>query len=142
MWEQLGGEAATADAAMQKLAASPSQAVDLVSRSIKTAKKGKPELARWIRDLDSDDFDERERANASLAEFGEDAADALREALGSRPSAELRRRAEELLKRLKSKAPSPERLRGLRAVELLEWIGTPEARRGRRSRSSGSGTVA
>jgi WD40 repeat protein len=129
LWDQLASDAGTADTAMRTLAASPSQAVDLVGRSLKPAKKGLADVPRWINELDSDDFDERERASANLAELGEDAADALREALANKPSAELRRRAEELLKRLKSKVPSPERLRGLRAVELLEWIGTPEAQR-------------
>jgi WD40 repeat protein len=130
LWERLAGDAEDADEAMRGLAASPARAAELLGRSLKPAEKTGPEqIARLVRDLDSDSFAERERASAALAELGEDAADALRAALDRNPSAEVRRRAEELLERLRDQAQPPERLRGLRAVQVLEWIGTPEARR-------------
>jgi hypothetical protein len=44
------------------------------------------------------------------------------------PSAEARRRVEELLARLKQGEPTGEALRAIRAVEVLEHIGGPEAR--------------
>jgi WD40 repeat protein len=131
LWERLAVDAEKADAAMRELAASPAQATDLLRRSLKPAAAQNAErIARLVRELDSDSFDERERASAGLEELGEDAAEALRAALERKPSPEVRRRAEDLLERQRRKGPSPERLRGLRAVQALEWIGTPEARRG------------
>jgi WD40 repeat protein len=130
LWDRLAGDAEKADEAMRELAASPAQAAELLGRSLKPVGKEQAErIARLVRDLDSDTFAERERASAALEELGEDAAEALRKALDDKPSPEVRRRAEELLGRLRGKAPSPERLRGLRAVQVLEWIGSPEARR-------------
>ena len=47
----------------------------------------------------------------------------------TKPSAEARRRAEEILARLSKAEPTGEALRALRAIEVLEHIGTPEASR-------------
>jgi hypothetical protein len=130
LWERLAGDAADADAALRELAACPEQAAELAGRLLKPAAKDRTErIARLLRQLDSDTFAERERAEASLAELGEDAAEALGAALDGEPSAEVRRRAERLLERLREGPPAPERLRALRAVQLLEWIGSPAARR-------------
>ncbi len=130
LWERLAGDAETADAAMRELAACPTQAADLIGRSLKPVEMGRAELvARLVRDLDADSFAQRERASAALEELGEDAAEALRKALAGEPSPEQRRRAEKLLGRLQARSPAPEQLRELRAVQVLEWAGTPAARR-------------
>ena len=130
LWKRLAGSAAEADAAMRKLAASPAQAADLVRRSLKPVLRDQSErIARLIRDLDSASFAKREQARVALAELGEEATAALRAALKGKPSEEVRRRAEVLLARLKDKGPAPVYLRGLRAIRLLGWLGTPEARR-------------
>jgi len=63
-----------------------------------------------------------------LKELGPRAEPALRTALQAKPSLEQRRHIEELL----AAAPSPptsEELRQLRALIVLERIGTPQARR-------------
>jgi hypothetical protein len=52
----------------------------------------------------------------------------LRETLSGKPSAEVRKRVEELLAGVRQ-VRSPEVLRRLRAVQVLERIGAPEARR-------------
>ena len=83
-------------------------------------------IARWVADLDADEFEVRGKATAALAELEELAEPALRRALADRPSAELRIRVESLLKALAT-GSSPERLRALRAVEVLELLATPEA---------------
>ena len=49
--------------------------------------------------------------------------------LARAPSAEVKRRAEWLLAKLDEGTPSPEAVRDLRAVEVLEAIGTSDARR-------------
>jgi hypothetical protein len=62
-----------------------------------------------------------------LAEAGSDAAGVLRNALANMPSAEMKRRIEDLLDRL-SKGGDPERLRCPRALEVMERIGTSPAK--------------
>jgi hypothetical protein len=69
--------------------------------------------------------------------MGEAAAEALHAVLAGQPSPEAKRRAEELLERLKGKA-SPARLRELRAVQVLEWSGSDEARRVLETLASGA----
>jgi WD40 repeat protein len=129
LWQRLAGDAEKADAAMRELAESQAQAVGLIGRLVKPVEKEDAQrVARLVRNLDSESFSERERASADLEGLGEEAADALSAALEGKPSPEVVRRAGELLDRLKGKGPSPERLRVLRALQVLEWIGTLEAR--------------
>jgi hypothetical protein len=81
-------------------------------------------------DLDTNQFAVRESAKQELEKLGEIAAPACRKALEQKPSVEARRRLEALLEKQSREwqNPSSERLRTLRAVEVLEHIGTPEAR--------------
>ena len=60
--------------------------------------------------------------------LGELAEGALRRLVESKPSVEAGRRAEELLDKLRGGRASGELLRSLRAVEVLEDVGTPQAR--------------
>jgi hypothetical protein len=53
----------------------------------------------------------------------------LREVLSEQPSAEVRRRANALLLKLKSSEVSPELVVAVRTLEVLERAATPEARR-------------
>jgi hypothetical protein len=81
-------------------------------------------LARLIAELDGKRFAVRQRASAELEKLGEVAELALRKALAARPAPEVRRRLEALLHKLR--VP---RQRQARAVEVLEHIGTPAARK-------------
>jgi hypothetical protein len=85
-------------------------------------------IARLVAELDSDQFATRQRAARELEKLADLAEPALRKALAEKPSAEVRRQAEGLLVKLDGPVRSPEVLRGLRAIELLEYIGTSEAR--------------
>ncbi len=76
--------------------------------------------------LDDDDFDTRERAFARLKEHGELALPLLRKALAGSPSPNLKAKLEDLIAR--AQEMTPERLRGVRAVLALEYIGTAAAR--------------
>ena len=78
--------------------------------------------------LDSDDFAVREQATRELETFGRSALPALRKVLREDPSVEVRRRVESLLEQLEQQGHFSEELRALRAVEVLEVIGSPEAR--------------
>ena len=71
----------------------------------------------------------REKAAGELERWGERAVPALRRALVGGPSPEARRQIERLLGRLDGPVTAPEALRAVRAVEVLEQAGTPEARR-------------
>jgi hypothetical protein len=82
-------------------------------------------LKRVLADLDSADFSSREKAGQELADLGEAAEPALREALNGKPSLEVRQRLERLLETLERRT----KLRAVRAVEVLEGVGSPDARR-------------
>jgi WD40 repeat protein len=86
-------------------------------------------LAQLIADLDDAAFETRETASRELVRLGERAEAALRRALTNRPSLEMRRRIEDILSKLEPGPLPPEMLRTLRAVEVLEHVGTPAARR-------------
>src|SRR5262249_60090357 len=78
--------------------------------------------------LDDDDSAAREAATAELAGLGDVAWLALRKAQQGMTSPEQRQRLAYLLEKLGDPAPSPGRLRDARALEVLEQIGTQEAR--------------
>jgi WD40 repeat protein len=130
LWRRLAGDAEAADAAMRELAACPAQTAELLAGSLEPwDRELSRRIADWVRDLDNDDDETRERAGAALTEAGADAEEALHAGLSRAPSPQTRQRIEELLVRLLEQPPSAQRLRYLRAVQLLEWLGTPEARR-------------
>src|SRR5262249_58814508 len=85
-------------------------------------------LAKLIANLDDDRFDVREAATQELRRLGSAAEPALRKALEGKPSAEARRRIGGLLEiRGEEKIPA-EQLRALRAIAVLERIGSPAAK--------------
>ncbi len=86
-------------------------------------------VAELITDLDSKKFEVRQKATVELEKHGDLSAGALRQLLERTPSLELRRRAEQILEKLDGPFTSPDRLRAIRGVEVLEHIGTPEAQR-------------
>jgi WD40 repeat protein len=127
VWEDLAGDATRAYQGMCRLIHSPAQAVTLFAGRVRPAPLIDPaRIARCIADLDDDSFDVRERASLRLAEFGDTAEPALRALLQGSPSAESRKRAEKALAAILAE-PKAEALRVLRAIEILEHIGTPEA---------------
>ena len=90
----------------------------------------KGRLRRWIADLDNRRFAVRQTATRQLEKQGELAESVLRQALEAKPTTEARRRLERLLDRVDSQRrfPSGEHLRLLRALAVLENIGTKQAR--------------
>jgi hypothetical protein len=85
-------------------------------------------VARLVGELNSDRFALRRQASAELEQLGEAAAAALRRAVEEPASIEVRKRAQQILEKIADVGKSPERVRRLRAVEVLERAGTPEAR--------------
>jgi WD40 repeat protein len=95
---------------------------DILQRLVKGAEAKR--IAGLVVQLEKSEFALRQQAQQKLAELGEFAEPALQQALQEKPSLEFRRRAEKLIAQMGST-----RWRLLRAVEVLEVIGTPEARR-------------
>jgi HEAT repeat protein len=85
-------------------------------------------LDQLLADLDSDSFDRREAATRELSR-GVVAESVLEKALANRPSLEMRRRLEAILEDFPDwRTKNPELLRSVRAIWVLQQIGTPEAR--------------
>jgi WD40 repeat protein len=117
--------------AQGRFLAEPGKAVEWLATRVTPVRQPDPSRVKaLIADLDHDDFATRERATADLKEFGPLVAAALCAvvAKSSSSSAEARRRAEDLLREIANGVASPGELRALRAVEVLEWIATKEAR--------------
>jgi hypothetical protein len=133
VWSDLAGsDPIKARRGVWALARSPREALPVLEKSLTPrappaadAKK----LARLIAELDDDLFDVRESATNELEKLGKTVEPALRGALKGTSSAEVRRRVEALLSRLEGRRHSPEHRRLLGSVEVLEQIGTDEARR-------------
>lgn len=131
LWQNLTGvDAVQADRAIWALAADAEQAVLFLRKHLRPVPAVEPaRLSHLLADLDSDQFAVRDKAMHELEELGELAEPELRKVLAGKPSLEARRRAEQLLEKLRGPLPAGERLRSLRAVEVLERAATEQARR-------------
>jgi WD40 repeat protein len=132
LWKDVSGEdAARAWQAVLTLAASPKGAVPFVQKQLKPgAAPDAKQVAKWIADLDSEQFQEREDATEALVRAGKESEAAVKKALENKPSAEAKQRLEFVLSKMNGNlGPNMEDVRATRAVEVLEKIGTPEARK-------------
>lgn len=129
-WDALAqSDGKAAFAAQGRFLAEAGPAVEWLSARVAPAKGPSPaEVKALLADLESDDFATREKATTALKEHGSFVAAALREVAAKSASAEARRRAEGLLQEIETDTLAPGELRAVRAVEVLEWIGTPAAR--------------
>src|SRR5207244_10853107 len=78
-------------------------------------------------DLEHRKFAERDRATRELEESGDGVAVALEKFLATKPSVEARQRAEKILANIRGPA-TDQAAQSLRALEVLEWLGTAKAR--------------
>ncbi len=116
--------------AVWRFVAAPEQALAFLATCLRPAKPSKPvDVARLIDDLDSDQFQVRERASRELKKLGDTVEDALRKARRGNISVEQARRIDQLLATLDEPVFDPEQLRATRAVAILEQIGGPQARK-------------
>lgn len=129
-WADLASEdAGLAFQAIRRLTADPLQALPILQERLKPAVPVDPVLvARLLADLNSDNFRTRHQATQELERLGEEAVPALQKALADKPALETRTRLDQLLHKAQ-RLPPPEAMRGLRAVEALEHIGSADARR-------------
>jgi hypothetical protein len=132
LWDELESpEPARAYRAVWALEAAGDEAVVFLEGRLRPVAGDPARLARLIAELDNDRFAVREEASRELERLGVVAEPALRQALRQAGSAEVRMRLTALLARLGPATPragSADELRLVRAVGVLEHIGTERAR--------------
>jgi RNA polymerase sigma factor (sigma-70 family) len=128
LWDDLAGaDAARAYTAVGKFTAGRGTVAFLADRLRPAVPPDARRLAQMLEGLKSERFAERQKAAAEIEVLGDQAEPALRDLLKGQPTLEVRQRAEQLLVRIAT--PAGERLRALRAVEVLEHLGDAPARR-------------
>lgn len=113
--------------AMAALASTPRKSIKLLERVGPADSITPTDIDRLIKELNDDRFAVRNRAARQLFDLGAMVEARLRKELSQNKTLEARKRIEDVLHRLKL-GPPPEQLRTLRAIELLEYLGTPDAR--------------
>jgi hypothetical protein len=132
-------KSARAYEAIGKLVADPERSLPFLKKHLQAASPADAErLGRLIADLDSEEFRKREAASRELSMLGAAAEPALRTAISRKPTLEMRKRLEALLRDL---ARKQKRLgmAGLRAIQVLECIGTKDAQQGLKDLAEGTG---
>ena len=119
--------------AMVRLAADPAPTVALLEKCLHpVALSPAKQLQQWIADLNSTNFETRDKASVELKKLGPLAEVALKTAIEANPPLEAKRRLEGLVAALVNEEidqPAGDTLRTIRVVHLLEDLGTPQARR-------------
>jgi WD40 repeat protein len=130
LWTDLAdANAAKAFDAIRRLSASGDQAIELIKKRVRPASPPDPKrLTQLLADMEKDRFSVRRKAESELEALGDLAEPALRKALGQNPPLEMHTRLVRLLDKLARHVHTPELLRDLRSVELLELIGSARAR--------------
>jgi RNA polymerase sigma factor (sigma-70 family) len=139
-WADLAGaDARQAYAAVWRLAEAPVASVSFLRQHLRPVTDAEvKEIRQHLKDLDAEAFAVREKAFQQLERLGPAAAADLRQALEKKPSLEARRRIERLLENLDHRPLAGEPLRIVRALAVLEYTGTAEARRLLRELAAGA----
>jgi RNA polymerase sigma factor (sigma-70 family) len=125
LWSDLAADAAKADRAIWTLTLAPEQSVPFLDKRLQPVTAAEPDkVAKLVADLDSDSFPLRSKAAKNLDDLGEGAEAAVRKLMEGKLTLEVRKRLEQFLDKQNTTA-----LRKLRAIDALEHVGTPEARR-------------
>jgi WD40 repeat protein len=129
LWTDLASaEPAPAYRAVARLRSDPKSAVELFRSRLRLVASDVPaNVAALVADLDNPSFAKREAASAAIAKLGQDAIAGLRSALANKPSPELRERATKVLATITREVTTPDDVRRLRAIQILEQIGNAES---------------
>jgi hypothetical protein len=129
-WENLAEQnAATAYDAALSLVQMQDQCVPFFAKRLKPVESpSKEQIVKWIDDLNSNSFAVRAEASAKLTALQDAARPALKKALDGGLPLETRRRVEGLVAPLDTMKYSPALMRGIRSLEVLERIGSKDAR--------------
>jgi dipeptidyl aminopeptidase/acylaminoacyl peptidase len=131
LWTQMVADDETAAyAAMKMCTAHPKEAVEYFrTRIAKALSADEARLTKLITDLDNDDFAIREKATEELLGGDELVLKALRKVLKEKTLAlEAKRRLEQIVDTIENRPASEERRRRQTGLEVLERIGTSEAK--------------
>jgi hypothetical protein len=113
---------------MCALEKAPEQALFLLRRALRPVQKFDGEqMEKFVNDLDNDEFAIRQRAHQGLKKLGELAMPMLRKKLNEKGSIDAQARIRELLDVLTGPVKTAVKLQSLRAVVVLEHIGSLEA---------------
>src|SRR5439155_3174897 len=135
----LSNDGGKAFEAICDLSASPKEAVALLAQHLKPAEAVEPEvIAKLIADLDSDQYKLRQKAHADLLKIGERAVPAIEKALSAQPPLETKTRLETLREKMTTMTLQGDKLQACRAIEVLERIGSPEARQALQALADGA----
>src|SRR6185437_14912718 len=110
---------------MRTLAADPGRALPFFKERLRPPPPiNAQRVALLINDLDNDSYRIRENATRELAAAGAQLEETLRKAVARAPSVEATRRLRHLLASIRDVGMSPENLRVLRTLEILDGLGT------------------
>ncbi len=127
LWKDLlKDDPAVSAAAQEKLAMAGDAVVADVRRDVKPVDAAL--FKKLMKELDDDDFDTRQRAQAKLRERAKSYEAMLRKVLAAKPSLDIYKRLERILAEL-PEGLAGSHLRDVRAVEVLEMIGSPVAKK-------------
>ncbi|OWK37964.1 WD40 repeat domain-containing protein [Fimbriiglobus ruber] len=128
-WDDLTGfDAAGAFAAIQTLARAPDLSLPLIRKKLPPAVPvAETRVRQLVGDLGAPDYPTRARADAALRALGRHATASLKAEYDLATDPERRSRLAAILSSSPRRTPS--QLRVIRAVEAVEWIGTPDAAR-------------
>jgi WD40 repeat protein len=130
LWAELASEdGEAAELAGREMTAAPEAAVAWLAKHLEPARAvDRAMLNRLVEQLDSENQGLRDDATRQLIALDEQARPALEAALMKSQSAEVRKRAAHVLERIDQGTTGPD-ARALRAVEVLEMIGTAAAKK-------------
>ncbi|MFM7149550.1 MAG: hypothetical protein ACKO23_06875, partial [Gemmataceae bacterium] len=128
-WKDLASDdSIIAEKAINEMVSHPSVALPGLKKNLQPVPAvSRDRLSKLIADLDSNEAATRDQAVKELEAIDELAGPALREAMKS-GSAEVKRRVSRLIENLDRKGITGEQARPLRAIEVLEKIGSAECR--------------
>jgi hypothetical protein len=133
LWGDLASsEGARSYAAARLLRADPTRSIPFLRQQLEARQSAVSDgsVQKLIADLDAENFRTRKQAIEELERLGRRVEHALQKALAGSPSAEAKRRLEDLRNRLsKDNALTPEEYREVRVVRILEFVNTSEARK-------------
>jgi WD40 repeat protein len=128
LWSDLAGaDAAKAYKAIWTLAAYPKRAVPFLKQHIKLPVDKSKDIEKLVSTLGSAEFEVRKNAFFELKKFDIEMEPVLRQAL-TKSTIEVRRRLESLLALPPGIVRDREALRGCRAIQVLEYIASPQSR--------------
>jgi WD40 repeat protein len=133
LWDTLqGADGIKTHEAIWVLRQAPEVAVSFLREKLRPRQVVLPDprrVARLIDDLNHPKYIMRKKATEELEKLGKLAEKALRRALEKPPTLEVRMRLERLLDRLADRDLSPDQIQAVRALEALEYVATPAARK-------------